>query len=79
MEYRLELEKKKLQRDRVARIEMSKAEQSQSGQTMLTYPRGANCDHHVQYLLDGERKVEEMPVSERASIENNNLCMPFSQ
>lgn len=33
-------------------------------ETMLTYPKGAECEH-VHYLLDGEKKVEEMPVSER--------------
>lgn len=63
-EYKLELENKKSQWEQ-SRIEMLKEQSTKSdtNETLLTYPRGAKCDH-VQYLLDGERAVEEMPVSE---------------
>lgn len=63
-EYRQELENKKSQWEQ-SRIEMLKEQSTNNdtNETMLTYPRGAKCDH-VQYLLDGERRVEEMPVSE---------------
>lgn len=47
-----------------SRIEMIKDESLQSnlGETLLTYPRDAKCEH-VYYLMDGEQAVEEMPVS----------------
>jgi len=63
-EYRLELENKKSQWEQ-SRIEMLKEQSSMNdtNETMLTYPRQAKCEH-VQFLLDGERTVEEMPVSE---------------
>lgn len=63
-EYRQELENKKSQWEQ-SRIEMLKEQSinSDTNGTLLTYPRGAKCEH-VQYLLDGERSVEEMPVSE---------------
>lgn len=63
-EYRQELENKKSQWEQ-SRTEMLKdqASKEDTNETLLTYARGAKCDH-VRYLLDGERKVEEMPVSE---------------
>lgn len=63
-EYKQELENKKLQWEQ-SRIEMLKEQSinSDTNETLLTYPREAKCEH-VQYLLDGERSVEEMPVSE---------------
>lgn len=63
-EYRTELENKKSQWEQ-SRIEMLKEQSTNNdaNETLLTYPRGAKCEH-VQYLLDGERRVEEMPVSE---------------
>lgn len=63
-EYRQELENKKSQWEQ-SRIEMLKEQsfKNDTNETMLTYPKGAKCEH-VQYLLDGERTVEEMPVSE---------------
>lgn len=63
-EYRQELEIKKSQWEQ-SRIEMLKEQSTNNdtNETQLTYPRGAKCDR-VQYLLDGERRVEEMPVSE---------------
>lgn len=63
-EYRQELENKKSQWEQ-SRIEMLKEQsfKNDTNETMLTYPNGAKCEH-VQYLLDGERTVEEMPVSE---------------
>lgn len=64
MEYRIELENKKSQWEQ-SRVEMLKEQASQedTNETLLTYARDAKCDH-VHYLLDGDRKVEEMPVSE---------------
>lgn len=63
-EYRQELENKKSQWEQ-SRTEMLKEQASKedTNDVMLTYPKNAKCDH-VRYLLDGERKVEEMPVSE---------------
>lgn len=63
-EYRQELENKKSQWEQ-SRIEMLKEQsfKNDTNETMLTYPKGAKCEH-VQYLLDGERTVGEMPVSE---------------
>lgn len=47
-----------------SRVEMIKDESlpNNIGETLLTYPRDAKCDH-VYYLMDGEQAVEEMPVS----------------
>lgn len=63
-EYRMELENKKSQWEQ-SRIEMLKEQSTQSdtNETLLTYPRDAKCEH-VHYLLDGEKEVEELPVSE---------------
>lgn len=63
-EYRQELEIKKSQWEQ-SRIEMLKEQSANTdtNETMLTYPKNAKCEH-VHYLLDGDRKVEEMPVSE---------------
>lgn len=63
-EYRQELENKKSQWEQ-SRTEMLKEQATKDdiNETTLTYPRGAKCDH-VRFLLDGERKLEEMPVSE---------------
>lgn len=63
-EYRMELENKKSQWEQ-SRIEMLKEQSTlnDTNETLLTYPRGAKCEH-VHYLLDGEKEVEELPVSE---------------
>lgn len=63
-EYRMELENKKSQWEQ-SRIEMLKEQSTQIdvNETLLTYPRGAKCEQ-VQYLLDGTREVEELPVSQ---------------
>lgn len=73
-EYRMELENKKSQWEQ-SRIEMLKEQSTNNdtNETMLTYPRGAKCDH-VQYLLDGERTVEEMPVSD-SCYTNKIACL----
>ena len=67
-EYIQELENKKSQWEQ-SRIDMLKEQaimneaKAEDNKTMLTYPKGANCEH-VQFMLDGTRKVDEMPVSE---------------
>lgn len=64
-EYRQELENKKTQWEQ-SRIDMLKEQSTKNDpqeETMLTYPNGAKMEH-VHYMLDGEKKVEEMPVSE---------------
>lgn len=64
-EYRQELENKKSQWEQT-RLEMLKEQacNNDTNETLLTYPRGAKCDH-VHFMLDGEKTHEEMPVSDR--------------
>ena len=67
-EYIQELENKKSQWEQ-SRIDALKEQavmneaKEEDSKTMLTYPKGAKCEH-VQFMLDGSRKVEDMPVSE---------------
>lgn len=67
-EYIQELENKKSQWEQ-SRIDLLKEQavmnetKEEDSKTILTYPKGAKCEH-VQFMLDGSRRVEEMPVSE---------------
>lgn len=67
-EYIQELENKKSQWEQ-SRVDLLKEQsilneaKEEDSKTMLTYPKGAKCEH-VHYMLDGSRKVEDMPVSE---------------
>lgn len=67
-DYIQELENKKSQWEQ-SRIDLLKEQavlnetKEEDSKTILTYPKGAKCEH-VQFMLDGSRKVEEMPVSE---------------
>lgn len=67
-EYIQELENKKSQWEQ-SRIDLLKEQailnesKEEDSKTMLTYPKGAKCEH-VQYMLDGSRKIEDMPVSD---------------
>jgi SNF2 family DNA or RNA helicase len=67
-EYSQELENKKSQWEQ-SRIDLIKEQaivneaREEDSKTLLTYPKGAKCEH-VHYMLDGQRRVEEMPVSE---------------
>lgn len=67
-EYLQELENKKSQWEQ-SRIDLLKEQaimndaKEEDSKTLLTFPKGAKCEH-VHYMLDGQRRVEEMPVSE---------------
>lgn len=67
-EYIQELENKKSQWEQ-SRIDLLKEQailneaKEEDSKTILTYPKGAKCEH-VHYMLDGSKKVEEMPVSD---------------
>lgn len=68
-EYIQELENKKSHWEQ-SRIDLLKEQaviceaKEEDTKTMLTYPKDARFEH-VHYMLDGSRKSEEMPVSER--------------
>lgn len=67
-EYQQELENKKSQWEQ-SRIDLLKEQAvtteaaEEDSKTLLTYPKDAKCER-VHYMLDGQRRVEEMPVSE---------------